>query len=1133
MIDDQPIPPDELRKLQMLDDAVRAKWLIGGDIPTHLVDSACDSNANILHELNEAYLPNRLPSVRRVPESIGKYTIRSVIGIGGSGIVYLADDSQLRRVVAVKVPLPGKVQESERVVRFVTEMKAMARLDHPNIVPVYDAGFEDGNVYLVLAFCSGPSLESWLKSLDRPMAPDLAAKVLKMLANAIEYSHRQGIIHRDLKPGNILLFDDLGSGMAEFPYLPKITDFGLAKLLDDNELQTASLQIQGTPQYMAPEQLVQGKRLVTVAIDIYALGVLLYRMLVGRTPFQFESIEDAVRKIEFQRPVAPHVIQSNVSRDLSLITMKCLEKKPQDRYLTAGALAEDLDNYLHGRPVRARAPSLVSLTRHWCRQHPVSAFLLGATAFLLTIFGALEYRYARNLLSVNRALEKSQTQLLDQDRVLQEKVRLLNQSLETSEGQQRELMRRDEHSKQLIYVADVSAAARAISEQDPNRALRLLAPYFSQKPEDDVKSIAPEFAAKYLWSHLRPRFRAFQKDSQSLWTVAVSPDGKTIATAGSEGNIVLHDPDEGVETSRVLRSEPFEINSLCYSRDGRLLAAARDDGVIAIWDAANDQLVRTIKAISGEAYVVRFLGNSHKCAVAGRGNEILIWDADTGEWVRSLPVTIEYPVIECLDVSEDGTVFAVGGTDGYAHVLDAQGESLWSFRSWSHSTVNAVCLVPSESAGSYSLVIADKLRKLTLCDPGGGESRSLSVHDPIQAIVHLGGGLLLCGDKGGSLLLVEMVRKEGEAEFVDLRILHQWANHDAAVQAIAIERRADDEDTLVSNPAISRALNRELYTVSRSGDLYNVDLRHPPTLFPARRVSESRGMLTDCEDVEEDGSLVCQVSKGRIVWIEVPSGKRHSVDAGRRELTAVARVPGTSLWMVGDKQGEVATVDWNDRPTDPRDIAWKTVFKEAEFAELKFHPNDRWVSAIGGFGGFPLKVFDPTTGTAVFEAKECRSVAFSKDGQRTAIGKASSNHVEVLDTGNWEPIATLKKHRSTVHILEFSDDNQWLVSCSDDRMACFWDTATWELRDTLVLPGTQPTSMTLSPDSRTLVVCDLAGRVILWDMKTRRELMVLKPEGPPVLKVKFVADGARLFAWKGNDEFEIFETYENPSAHSR
>jgi serine/threonine protein kinase len=1123
-MEDIPLTPEELEKLVLLDGVLRGDTTKSKATLLESLTPELQGIAKTLRSLNKTSDTRESKTHIGMPHAIGRYVIRSVIGVGGYGAVYLAYDPQLRREVAVKVPMLGSTNDASRRQRFLNEVNAMAKLEHPNIVQVFDAGMEGDEVFLVLAYCPGPVLDEWLKALDRPVAPKLAATIIKILANAIEYSHRQGILHRDLKPGNILLFNAPDSEIPSFPYTPKIADFGLAKLLDENEKKTATSHLQGTPQYMPPEQLLQGKRKSTAAMDIYSLGVLLYRMLVGRTPFQFESIEEAVRKIEHEIPISPRVIQSNVPRDLSLITMKCLEKRPCDRYETAGELAADLDNFLHGRPIVARAPSTFTTARHWCHKHPLIAIMMTAATLFMTILGALEYRFATNLRKTNSALNQSRDQLLDRDRQLQTKVQELNSSLQTAEKQRIELEQRDTYSKQLIYAADVAAAYRAVSEQDPNRAKWILAPYFEKGNSQEKGTVTPEFTAKYLWSQLRPTSYSYPPDTQSLWAVAVSPDGKTVASAGSEGNIVLHDALTNKKESQRLRSEPVEINALAFNHDGKLLAAARDDGKVMIWDIATRKLTRTIQAIAGEAYSVRFLGKSLECAVVGRSNEIFIWNAESGELVRSLPLKLEKPFLECLEVSDDGSLLAVGGTDGYSYVVDSLGQEHFSFRTIGRPSVNAVYLLPNNLPDSYSLVVADKLGRLTLCKTNAENNLTLNVQDPIQTIAHLGEGLLLCGDNAGGLSLIEVQRNDSKSDFSGLKLLHRWAHHDGAIQSICIGLKSDQVN-LYSNPS-SRddALSRRIYSSSRTGELFRTDLRGIQLRIPTNSKLKDLGIRHNCADIDEEGSLICQIAKSMIEWIDLKSGTRTSIETTRSELTSVARIPETDQWMIGNHDGEIAIVDKPTSTRDSSEIHWRSIFSQSEFAELAFHPNRRWYAARGGSVGFPLIIRDLATDEILYETNGCMSLAFSKDGLLMALGRRNSNQIEVIDITTWKLIATLKKHRSTINDLEFTEDGHFLVSCSDDRSACFWDTSNWELRDKVILPSITVVSMSISPDSRTLAISDLAGRITLWDMQTRRNLMELRSDGTPVLQVKFVANGSKMLAWNGRNEIEIYDT---------
>ena len=1123
-MDNAPLTPEELEQLVVLDELWRAEVTKSDSTIIESLSPKMQSVAKTLLNLNKITSTEEFQTHIGMSQSIGRYDIRSVIGVGGYGVVYLAYDPQLKRDVAIKVPRIGRMNDAASRQRLLNEVKAMAKLEHPNIVPVFDAGIQGDEVFLVLAYCPGPALDEWLKALDRPVAPRVAANIIKTLGNAIEYSHRQGILHRDIKPGNILLFDAPTSEIAGFPYIPKIADFGLAKLLDDNDQITVSMHVQGTPQYMPPEQLIQGKKNCAAALDIYSLGVLLYRLVVGRTPFQFESIEEAVRKIEHELPVSPSVIQSNVPHDLSWITMKCLEKRPNDRYKTAGDLVADLDNFLQGRPVTARAPNIVTTATHWCRKHPIIATMLSLVTIFLTTLIALESNNARNLRKTNSELSQSRNQLIDRDRRLQTTIQELKNSLEVAENRRVELQRRDTSAKQLIYSADVSAAAQAFSEKDPYRAKWILAPYFQNRNALETQIITPEFTAKYLWSQIRPLFRTYSRDTQALWAVAVSPDGKTVATAGSEGNIFLHDSGDKDLPLESFRSEPVEINSVAFTYDGKLLAAARDDGKVVVWDTLTGKIRRTFKAISGEAYSLGFLGKSYECAVTGRSNEISIWNALSGDIVRSLPVKLENPVIECMDINDEGSLLAVGGNDGHVRLFDAQGNEKLSFRTKDFSSINSVCLLPNGPPNTYSLVVADKLSRLTLVKSATSETFSLNVRDPIQTIVHLGTGLLLCGDRGGGLSLIEAQRNEEGTDFIQLKLLSRWALHDGSVQAIAIGSAKDLTSNFQRSSLRDLALSRPIYSVSRTGQLIRSDLSSIQLTIPANPKFKDFGGRSDCADIDRDGQIVFQAFESTMEWIDISTGFRQSIDTESSELTSVARIPETDKWMVGNRDGQMAIVDRTTMGQDPSTIRWRSIFSQSEFAEIEFHPIQKWYAARGGTVGFPLSIRDLETDQILFESGDCTSFAFSRDGSLMAMGRRNSNHAEVFETKNWKLIASLENHRSTITDLEFTKDGRFLVSCSDDRMGCFWDTTSWALRDSLILPGTSYLSLAISPDSRTLAISDLAGRITLWDLQTRRNLMVLRNEGVPVLQIKFVAAGSKLFAWNHRQEIEIYDT---------
>ncbi len=301
------------------------------------------------------------------------YEIIAQIGRGGMGIVYKALDQKLRRIVAIKTISDGRHATSDQLDRFQAEAQAVARLRHPNIIAIHAIGEHDKRPYLSLEFAEGGSLSQRLAK--KPMASREAAALVETLARAVHAAHQAGVVHRDLKPSNVLLTAD---------GIPKVSDFGLAKLLDSDSGRTLSGQVMGSPSYMAPEQAEGHSKQVGPPADIYALGAMLYQALTGRPPFLGESAMETLKLVTSTEVVAPHLLRPDIPRDLETICLKCLDKDPKHRYATAAELAEDLRRFLEGRPTLARPPSAAERSVRWCRRNPwiaasVAALLLGST----------------------------------------------------------------------------------------------------------------------------------------------------------------------------------------------------------------------------------------------------------------------------------------------------------------------------------------------------------------------------------------------------------------------------------------------------------------------------------------------------------------------------------------------------------------------------------------------------------------------------------------------------------------------------------------------------------------------------------------------------------------------------------
>ena len=301
----------------------------------------------------------------RVSDRVGRFQIRHEVGRGGFGCVYLAHDERLNRDIALKVPRTLLGSESKD--RFMREAEAAAALDHVGIVPVYEAGDLDGECYIASAFCDGVNLSEWLKR-NGPSAPETAANIVRCLAEAMQHAHNRGVVHRDLKPANVMLAPiEAGSQGLPLPFVPRITDFGLAKLVECSVEDTNSSILLGTPCYMAPEQFLTDTDHDLRAADIYALGVILYELLTGRRPHEGKTVVEVMDAVREGKLRSVREYRPEIAADLETICLKCLSRNPLDRYETCAEIAEDLSSYLLGKPIVARRPTRKERVKMWAK----------------------------------------------------------------------------------------------------------------------------------------------------------------------------------------------------------------------------------------------------------------------------------------------------------------------------------------------------------------------------------------------------------------------------------------------------------------------------------------------------------------------------------------------------------------------------------------------------------------------------------------------------------------------------------------------------------------------------------------------------------------------------------------------
>lgn len=507
------------------------------------------------------------------PRQFGEYEIVEEIARGGMGVVYRARDAGLDRTVALKLLLAGEWASGEFVERFHNEARAAAALEHPNIVSVHEFGERDGHWFLAMRHVEGPSLAQWLR--EKELTPRKAADLVLKLARAVHYAHQRGVLHRDLKPGNVLL-DPAGE--------PHLTDFGLARLIEQKSTLTHTIAVLGTPAYLAPEQAAGQAAAVTTAADVYGLGAILYELLAGRPPFAGGTSLETVRLVLDTEPLRPSAIRPAVDRDLDTICLRCLEKVPARRYGSAEALAEDLSRWLGGLPIHARPVSGFERVRKWARRHPARAALS-----LVIFFAAMAIGLVSGIM--NMRLSKARTEIA-----------------ERAETQRRELAR--------LHTA---TGNRLAEEGDPLGALL----WFAAAARHDESK--PERVAMHRW-----RFGIARRHAPALlqlWTgpqafldAALSPDAKHAALAGADGQVRIC----SVESGKILvtLAHPAPIVAVSFHPEGKIVSTRAANGLVQLWDATSGASlggpwkgVRPLVLPHGLAHAAEFSPNGETVAL--------------------------------------------------------------------------------------------------------------------------------------------------------------------------------------------------------------------------------------------------------------------------------------------------------------------------------------------------------------------------------------------------------------------------------------------------------------------------------------------------------------------------------------
>jgi serine/threonine protein kinase/WD40 repeat protein len=552
---------------------------------------------------------------------IGKYAIQRCIGQGSFGIVYLARDTELARDVALKFPRIEVLLDAEKRRRFHREATAAAAFDHPLIVPTYEAQLDGPLPYIASAYCAGPDLSAWLAQRTNNVDPRDAAGLVAQIADALQFAHDRGIVHRDIKPGNILLTAGNGiqSDRAELRDLvPRLTDFGLAKLCEASLEETRASLLIGTPLYMAPEQIGPANGTVGPATDIYALGVILYELLCGQSPFSGASYFEVLDGIRQTDPPSPKKLRPDVPRDLAVICLKCLSKNPSERYASAAELAADLRRYLRDLPIHARSASLANRLSKFSRRHRTLVRAAILSCLLLTIvLAASVVAISRSRTHALSALEETAELLYTADMTAAYRTWEKGWSDEVRQILDRYRARAGEPDRRGLewhLLSDLVRPPDSIVLSGHRGAVNEIAVF----PDHERLASVGDDGTLRIWNVANGEQLAHVKiTGDALHSVAVAPDGRFVA-AGSRTLYLVDLAAPGNAKELLHRDETIE--SLCFKPDGKILAAGtRYNGVFLV--RVDGQIIHHM-AGNARARTLQYLPNSRKFLVPNRNDSI-------------------------------------------------------------------------------------------------------------------------------------------------------------------------------------------------------------------------------------------------------------------------------------------------------------------------------------------------------------------------------------------------------------------------------------------------------------------------------------------------------------------------------
>jgi len=1041
-------------------------------------------------------------ALRDVPEVVDGYHIREVLGVGGMGAVFRAEQIEpVRRTVALKIIKLG-MDSREIVARFASERQALALMDHPNVARVINAGATpDGRPYFVMEYVPGEPITDYCTA----HAVDLHTRLTLFMTvcAAVQHAHQKGIIHRDLKASNILVIADGNTAV------PKVIDFGIAKAiaqpLTPHATLTAVGRLVGTPEYMSPEQADSSGADVDTRADVYALGVLLYRLLCGALPFDSDTLRTAGLAgmaciIREQEPVRPSVrvatddgavdaaracglertaLARTLRGDLDAITAKAMAKDRDLRYESAAALADDVGRYLANEPIRAQPPSISYRAWKLVRRHRAGVLAgIIATLGLIGAVAGIGVGYLRATTAEGRA--RAEADAAQSARREAETALQTARTATTRADAQAEALRR------TLYSQQIALAQNAYQNDSVVRMRELL---------DATQPQRRGWEWEYLnWLSDRSRL-TLRRHGRDVRCVAVSPDGATIITGGYDRRIIGWDSRTGaVRFDRT--AHQHSVHCLACQPHGTLFASGSYDGTIQIWQLPEGKRLRRLTPDMGEVWSLAFSPDGQTLYSGGQTGSVCAWDAATGNLLFRVHPHAER--VMGLAVTPDGERIITASADGNLRVCNAAtGATLatWRGHTW---RVNCVAVSPD---GRY-VVSGDDDKVILLRDADTGEI--------LQTIRGHRAGILSIDFRpdGRNFVSASWDKTIKIWDTQTGRLLVTLPGHGNVVWAV---HYSPDGHWLVSGGMDWTA---KVWDADLGGDML--------TLTGHSQEVHTLSWSPDGSRIASGGTDRCIHVWDTATGEELIHMPRHAAPLE----TVAFDLSGDSVYSL-DTGGTVIQIDaktgaerWqrNFIRCMPTDLGL-TCFRPA------LSPNGLWLAYLDQDLVACLRNLHDGTITRFHEGISNRPVLVVISADGTRIASASAEHVlTMFDATTQTVLWTVRAHPYPIRAIRFNRDATQLASCSEDRSVKIWDVSTGGLIHVLTGHESGVTCADFSPDGTRLVTGGDDRTLKVWDTATGQEVLTLRGHDVGVLDVRFSPDGKRIASASADWTVRIWET---------